>query len=205
MPRSVSIIGRSLAAALGAVVVAGSLLGWSKPTSAAWAFIGDPDTTDTATNGQGGLNQGTGAGAEIPGWLQDLLNLPSAPGFIASGGPLDSNSAGGNTITGLGSGILTIHNGQGTLTAAALASNLNPGNPIVNGGNTTYAFACSTGCGSFVWTNFYTTPNGILSDFRYLVPLPGAAFLFSSALAGLAWVRRRRGADADEAPGAVAA
>lgn len=153
----------------------------STTAHAAWIPIVDVDWTDSASNPDGPSlpggqpsNQGTSGTSQLALWLQDLLNLPTAPTLLAS-----ADSFSGSSITGIASGAqyLTLHYGN-----------------LLGLRNVTAAFGCSTGCESFTG---YTTQG--LSNYRIFgtaptssVPEPATLGLLGAGLLGLGLSRRRR-------------
>src|SRR5437660_8053019 len=102
--------------------------------AAVWVSIGDVDLSASATNPGYPGNQNP---VTVAAYLQDLLNLPSAPNVLEVG-----DNYGGGTLTGLGEPI--------SPESLFLAFHFGNGNDYwVHSGNFDVFFSCASGCDGF--------------------------------------------------------
>jgi hypothetical protein len=136
-------------------------------------------------NGAGGdIAAKTGSPSQSPSNINALVN--SLFGVSAS-------LVGTGTVSGLGAGGRSGTVSGGSFNVAAVHAGGNE--YVLQFANLTNSFTFASLGAGFSNARLYSTA---------VVPLPGAALLFGSALAGLAWMRRRRAADAADGSGVAA-
>ena len=155
--------------------------------AAGWVFIGDLDLSDSATNPGYPANQNA---VTVGTYLQDLLNLPSAPASLPG-----SDTYGGAPLTGLGDPV--------SPNSLFLAFHFGNGNDYwVHTDNFDVFFSCASGCDSFSLPSTKGVSNyrlyeasvgttNLLIDPTQEVPEPMTLALFGLGLLGIGLSRRR--------------
>jgi hypothetical protein len=147
-------------------------------------LLGSSFFSGNANGARGDIAAATGSSSQDPAninrLVSDLFDVPAS-------------LAGTGTVSGLGAGGRSGTVSGGPFNFAA-----------VHAGRNEYVLQFASLTSSFSFSGLGAGFSNVRLYSAAVVPLPGAALLFGSALAGLAWTRRRRAADAADAPSPAA-